>query len=169
MAAEQEMWAREEGEARPRRRRGERRHQRRRYVAERIGFLLWTLFLLAAGTLLVLNPFATMSVATSPMPDTMTLAQRITTVGQTWLAHQKGAEFLGILVLVGATVGAWIEARRWFLAGSALWQHICPNCENTNIKRIHRRFIDRVANWAGVPIRRYMCPKCGWVGPRLGT
>jgi hypothetical protein len=152
------------------RRQGERRSRRGRYLQKRIWFLLWLLFLVAVSLVLLVNPFPNVFVDyASISPDEMPFDQRISAVAQTWLAYQNGSEFLGVLLLIGAMVGGWLELRRWFLATSKMWNHVCPECQYPDIKRIHRRTSDRFVNLVGIPVRRYLCPKCGWAGTRLGS
>jgi hypothetical protein len=152
------------------RRRGERRSRRGRYLLKRIWLLLWLVFLVAVGVVLLANPFPNVFIDyTSYSPDEMTIDQRLSAVAQTWLAYQKGSEFLGVLVIGGAVVGGWLEVRRWYLATSTMWNHVCPECHYLNIKRIHRRTRDRFLNLVGIPVRRYLCPQCGWAGTRLGS
>jgi hypothetical protein len=39
----------------------------------------------------------------------------------------------------------------------------CPACQSTYIDRVKRRLTDRILSLF-VPIRRYCCSECGWVG-----
>ena len=58
---------------------------------------------------------------------------------------------------------------RWRATSNrALW-HIagCPACQNDSLRRIRRRFRDRVAALSGVRMGRYRCRKCFWQGRRI--
>jgi hypothetical protein len=84
-----------------------------------------------------------------------------------WLAFGNGAEQLGIFFLVVALLaGSW--RLRWrILHHQSWWARQCPECGANALKRTHRRWYDRLWEWVGVPMRRYICVECRWRGMRI--
>jgi hypothetical protein len=79
------------------------------------------------------------------------------------------SDLLGLaLVLVALGVIAW--RIRWrAMRSPRLTTVACPVC-GAVIHRIHRKWYDRVINWAA-PVRRYRCANraCGWQGLRVAV
>jgi hypothetical protein len=85
-----------------------------------------------------------------------------------WLAYRRGALLLGGLTLLAAmlTGGSAVQVR---LRRRRIWQFSqgCPQCQQHQLKRTHRKASDYLLSMAGFPVRRYICAHCGWRGRRI--
>lgn len=70
-----------------------------------------------------------------------------------------------ILITVALTAGARLRWR--MLHNPKYWNQNCPKCHSTELKRVHRRWYERLAGRLGWPIRRYRCSQCSWSGARI--
>ncbi|MDX1688238.1 MAG: hypothetical protein R3248_09670 [Candidatus Promineifilaceae bacterium] len=72
----------------------------------------------------------------------------------------------GLLLLVALIAGAF--RLRWRInQTTSLWMRRCPACGNDDLRRARRIRRDRLLGHLGIPVRRYICPECRWVGARI--
>lgn len=146
-----------------------RRSRRKRLKPAQIVQKVWRPalgFVLAAmGVVFLLNPFA-------PYVDPYTTPTAIANPGlgdrlPHWLAYENGSAVFGF-ILIGLALVWWFFLMRNNINNTrSLWADSCPNCGRTDMKRVHRRFTDRLLGVLGFPVRRYICDNCGWVGSRI--
>jgi len=76
---------------------------------------------------------------------------------------------LGLVLIVAAGVAIVLRIRWRLIRTASLTTLRCPRCSGS-IRRVHRRWGDRVVSWF-VPVRRYRCAnrECHWCGIRVAT
>jgi hypothetical protein len=85
-----------------------------------------------------------------------------------WLGYGWGATIIAAIALLGAALlAAQIGYTRVVLRPESQYSAGCPNCQQTDLKRINRETSDYVMNLVGVPVRRFKCTQCGWTGRRI--
>jgi hypothetical protein len=74
---------------------------------------------------------------------------------------------IAVIILISVVMTAVARLRWRVLHNPKYWNESCPKCQSTDLKRIHRRWYERLAGRFGFPIRRYRCGECGWSGGRI--
>ena len=84
-----------------------------------------------------------------------------------WLL--EGERGLGVAIVLGIfSILFLILARfRYLRDRSAYVDAGCPECHEHELIRIRRSRRDRIIGFFGIPIRRYACRNCTWLGLRL--
>lgn len=131
-------------------------------VAYRFQLFIATLLIIAL--ILFLNPFPVLDALADRLP--FKLGYRVSLLGR-WLAYEGGALLLGIVFM---SVGAFYSAFQWrrsVIYNQALWSQHCPQCGESDLRRVRRTGRDRLIGKLGFPVRRYYCPGCRWHGLRI--
>jgi hypothetical protein len=74
--------------------------------------------------------------------------------------------FGGALLAIGLLGGA-LRLHYHVLNNHRLWLAECPRCDEHSLRRMRRSVWHRMASWAGIPVRPYICNSCGWRGSRI--
>ena len=74
---------------------------------------------------------------------------------------------IAVIILIAVVLAAGARLRWRILYNPKYWNQTCPRCQSTELKRIHRRWYERLAGRLGWPIRRYQCSQCDWRGARI--
>lgn len=74
---------------------------------------------------------------------------------------------LGALLLTITLGAAGYRLRRRIIHNRRLWMRRCPVCGSEDLRRARRVPRDRLLGLLGIPVRRYICPECRWVGARI--
>lgn len=114
------------------------------------------LLLLLLALLLLLDPLAETAVANAyPSPLWH------------WLMREGGLPIIGAGLLLGTMLPASLRLRWRINHHTPWWARSCPKCRSANLSRIHRTRLDKLVNYVGIPIRRYICRDCHWKGARI--
>lgn len=124
--------------------------------------LFFTLLIIVA-LLFLFNPFPRLEAVVDQM--NLQLPRPISAFGR-WLAYSGGARLLAG-ALVAAAIGVIsLRVRQNWVAQMAVGDGQCPQCNQTTLRRIHRKKADRLLNYLSLPVRRYKCKNCRWEGRR---
>ncbi len=84
-----------------------------------------------------------------------------------WLLVEEGLPVIGAGLLLIIVLPASLRLRWHINHHTPWWARSCPKCHSVNLSRIHRTRLDRLLNYAGIPVRRYICRDCHWKGARI--
>lgn len=73
----------------------------------------------------------------------------------------------GAILLIMALVAAGFRLRWRINHNRRLWMRRCPACGSQDLRRVRRIRRDRLLGLLGIPVRRYVCPECRWLGARI--
>lgn len=74
---------------------------------------------------------------------------------------------LGAIIFLVALAAAGYRVRWRINHMTSLWMRRCPACGGEDLRRARRIRRDRLLGSLGIPVRRYVCPECRWVGARI--
>jgi hypothetical protein len=84
-----------------------------------------------------------------------------------WFGGLTLSDATAIVLLAVVFVVAGLRLRWRIIRSPRLYSNHCPTCNASGLKRIHRRWIERLPTLLGIPVRRYYCGHCGWRGLRI--
>lgn len=84
-----------------------------------------------------------------------------------WLVVEEGLPTIGAGLLLLTMLPGVLRLRWRINHHSPFWAKNCPKCRSANLSRIHRIRLDRLLNYVGIPVRRYICRDCHWQGARI--
>lgn len=87
--------------------------------------------------------------------------------GQILPTWQLILPYIGAMLLSGSLIGGASRLRYRINYHEAWWLGPCPRCDKGDLYRAHRRKRDRLLGMLGIPVRRYVCSECHWVGTRI--
>lgn len=90
-----------------------------------------------------------------------------------WRRFMEPLAANGLGVVIGAVL--WLIALvaagyrlRWRINNARrFWARRCPACGGDDLRRVRRIRRDRLLEHLGIPVRRYICPECRWIGARI--
>lgn len=87
---------------------------------------------------------------------------------ETWLAYAGGSQLIGGLLLLASFPLGIFWLRRTMLYNDRFWRRSgCPKCGGDELRRTQRQWRDKLLNQMGLPVRRYICASCHWIGGRI--
>jgi hypothetical protein len=80
------------------------------------------------------------------------------------------SDLIGLMLIVTVLILARWRARWRLMHSPSLASRICPRCDS-QLRRIHRKPLDRAINRLLAPVHRYMCSnrECRWTGLRVDS